>query len=55
VDIDTFRGVMTAVIMALFVLLVLWAYGKKRRETFTQLARLPLEDDRVPPPSSERR
>lgn len=48
-DIDTLRGVTTAVLMALFVALVIFAYGKKRRAQFDEAARLPLLDDRAPP------
>ena len=50
-DIDTFRGVMTAVLMALFVALVIFAYAKKRRAHFDEAARLPLGDDYAPPPA----
>jgi cytochrome c oxidase cbb3-type subunit 4 len=44
-DIDTFRGVVTALLMALFVGLVLWAYSRRRHADFTAAAALPLEDD----------
>jgi cytochrome c oxidase cbb3-type subunit 4 len=44
-DIDTFRGVVTAVLMALFVGLVVWAYSRRRHADFTAAAALPLEDD----------
>lgn len=48
-DIDTFRGVLTAVLMALFVALVIWAYSRGRQTEFTRAAALPLEDDAAPP------
>ena len=48
-DIGTFRGLVTAVLMALFVVLVIWAYGRRRHEQFTRAAALPLEDDEAPP------
>ncbi len=44
-DIGTFRGVLTAVLMVLFVGLVFWAYSKRRHDDFSAAARLPLEDD----------
>jgi cytochrome c oxidase cbb3-type subunit IV len=44
-DIDTFRGIMTAILLGLFVWLVVWAYSKARRPDFDAAARLPLEDD----------
>jgi cytochrome c oxidase cbb3-type subunit 4 len=44
-DINTFRGVITAVLLALFVWLVVWAYGKARKAAFDEASRLPLEED----------
>ena len=52
-DMGTFRGILTAVLMALFVGLVLWAYSHRRTETFDAAARLPLGDDRAPPANTE--
>jgi cytochrome c oxidase cbb3-type subunit 4 len=54
-DIDVFRGVLTAVLMTLFVALVFWAYSRARHDQFARLSRLPLEDDRVPPSGTESR
>ncbi len=51
-DIGTFRGIMTAVLMALFIALVIWAYSRGRREDFDAAAELPLGDDRAPPRSA---
>ncbi len=47
-NIDTFRGIVTAVLMALFIGLVFWAYSRARRSQFDALAHMPLEDDRTP-------
>ena len=44
-DIGTFRGVMTAVLMLLFIALVFWAYSRHRKEDFDAAARLPLDDE----------
>jgi cytochrome c oxidase cbb3-type subunit 4 len=44
VDIGTFRGLITAVLFALFVALVIWAYSGRRRHEFEAAARLPFED-----------
>ena len=44
-DIDTFRGVVTALLMVLFIGLVLWAYSRRRHADFTAAAALPLQDD----------
>lgn len=49
-DIDTFRGVVTALLMALFIGLVLWAYGRRRHADFSAAAALPLGDDTRPSP-----
>jgi cytochrome c oxidase cbb3-type subunit 4 len=48
-DIGTFRGLVTAVLMVLFVALVIWAYSRARHADFTAAAALPLEDDDAPP------
>jgi len=47
-DIGLFRGVLTAVLMGLFIGLVFWAYSKRRHDDFAAAARLPLDDDRQP-------
>ena len=44
-DINVFRGIVTATLLGLFIWLVIWAYGKSRKEAFDAAARLPLEDD----------
>ena len=48
--IGTFRGIVTAVLMALFIGLVVWAYSSRRRADFDAAARMPLDDDLDPPP-----
>jgi cytochrome c oxidase cbb3-type subunit 4 len=47
-DIGTFRGVVTALLMALFIALVYWAYSRRRHAEFSAAAALPLEDDAEP-------
>jgi cytochrome c oxidase cbb3-type subunit 4 len=44
-DIGTFRGVITALLLVLFVALVCWAYGRRRHADFAAAAALPLEED----------
>lgn len=51
-DIDTFRGAMTVVLMVLFVALVFWAYSRRRKKDFDEAAQLPLDDDRRPDSTS---
>lgn len=52
-DIGTFRGVITALLMALFVALVYWAFSRRRHAEFSAAAALPLEDDAEPRASRE--
>jgi cytochrome c oxidase cbb3-type subunit IV len=44
-DIGTFRGIMTAVLLGLFVWLFIRTYSKSRRQAFDAAARLPLEEE----------
>ncbi len=44
-DLATFRGVITAVLLVSFLLLVVWAWSRKRASAFEAAARLPLEED----------
>lgn len=41
----TFRGIVTAVLLGLFVWLIVWAWSKARKPAFGAAARLPLEDE----------
>lgn len=51
--IGTIRGVITLVLMLLFITLTVWAWGKRRKPVFDAMARLPLEDDQNPPSGSK--
>ena len=44
-DINVFRGIVTGVLLGLFVWLVIWAWSKSRKPAFDEAARLPLEDE----------
>lgn len=44
-DINTLRGIETAILLVLFIGLVIWVYSKKRKATFDEAARMPLEED----------
>jgi len=44
-DIGIFRGIVTGVLLTLFVWLVVWAWSKSRLASFDAAARLPLEED----------
>jgi cytochrome c oxidase cbb3-type subunit 4 len=52
--IGTFRGLMTIILMLLFVGLVFWAFSRRRKKDFEAAARLPLDDDRRPDSSRSR-
>ena len=53
-DMGTFRGLFTVVMLLLFVGLVLWAYSSKRKQTFDAAAQLPLEEHGAEPPAKGR-
>ena len=41
-------GIMTAVLMLVFIGIVVWAWSSRRRRAFDAAARLPLEEDPAP-------
>lgn len=43
-DINVFRGIVTGVLLVLFLCLIAWAWSSRRKEKFEAAARLPLED-----------
>ena len=45
-DINDFRGLVTAITIIAFIGICLWAYGKRRKREFDECAALPLEEDR---------
>jgi cytochrome c oxidase cbb3-type subunit 4 len=42
------RGLITLLLLVLFIGFTVWAYGKRRKPTFDALAQLPLEDESNP-------
>lgn len=44
-DYGTYRGIYTLILLVLFLLIVYWAYGKKRKNKFDDIANSILEDD----------
>ena len=44
-DINTFRGLVTALLLVLFVWLIAWAWSRRRAPVFDAAARAPLEED----------
>lgn len=45
-DYGTLRGVIALLILALFIIIVIWSYNKKRKSTFDKAANSIFEDDR---------
>ena len=43
-DINTVRGLITAVLLVAFVALFFWAWSHKRKEDFDEAAQIPLSD-----------
>ena len=39
------RGIATVLAMSAFIAVVLWSWSRRRRESFDEASRLPLEED----------
>lgn len=46
-DYGTLRGFFALLILALFIIIVVWSYSKKRKSSFDQIANSIFEEDRV--------
>jgi cytochrome c oxidase cbb3-type subunit IV len=46
-DLGTFRGIVTGVLIVLFVALTIGVYSRKRKPDFDRAARAALEEDRT--------
>ena len=44
-DLGTFRGITTLLIMIAFIGIVIWAYSKRRKKDFDEAANLPFADE----------
>ncbi|PIP78224.1 MAG: CcoQ/FixQ family Cbb3-type cytochrome c oxidase assembly chaperone [Gammaproteobacteria bacterium CG22_combo_CG10-13_8_21_14_all_40_8] len=44
-DINTLRGIMTGLLIVVFIALFIWAYSKKRHDDFNEAALLPFTGD----------
>jgi cytochrome c oxidase cbb3-type subunit 4 len=47
------RGLITLTLMLLFIALVVWAWGARRKKLFDAMARLPLDEDSGSAPGSD--
>ncbi len=48
-DMGLFRGLLTVILMALFLGVWFWSWSKKRSADFEAASQVPLEDDHRPP------
>ena len=46
-------GIFTVVLLVTFLGIVAWAFSRKRRQSFDEAARLPLENDEPLPPTGD--
>lgn len=42
------RAIVTVVAFVTFLAIILWAWSSRRKDTFSQAARIPMEDDDLP-------
>lgn len=54
-DINTIRAALTIILIIAFLGLVVWAWSSKRKETFDELSRMPLEEDDGKAPENDNR
>lgn len=47
IDINTLRGLLTLLLLILFICLFAWAYSKKRAPAFSEAANLPFADEEL--------
>jgi len=47
-EIDLFRGLVTAALLALFIGLFAWTWSKRRHKTFEKASRMALDDSDKP-------
>ncbi|ALM51578.1 CcoQ/FixQ family Cbb3-type cytochrome c oxidase assembly chaperone [Halomonas huangheensis] len=46
-DIGTFRGIVTAILLIAFLGLIAWAWSRRRKADFDEAAQLPFADDEL--------
>ncbi|MHB0776322.1 cbb3-type cytochrome oxidase subunit 3 [Halomonas sp. WWR20] len=52
-DIGTFRGITTLLILIAFLGVVWWAYSKRRKKDFDEASQLPFADEDLPDHESD--
>lgn len=54
-DMGLLRGIITAILLLLFVGMWLWSWSRKRTADFDAMSQLPLDDDDRPPAAGTER
>ena len=52
-DINDLRAVFTLILMITFIMIVFWAWSRKRVKDFNEAAKIPLEEPEAPRATSE--
>ena len=52
-DLGTFRGITTLLIMIAFIGIVIWAYSKRRKKDFDEAKNLPFADEEMHNPRDD--
>ena len=49
------HSIWTLLLVATFIGIIAWAFSRRRKQSFDEAARMPLEDDDVPDASGDKR
>ncbi|MCP4414232.1 MAG: cbb3-type cytochrome c oxidase subunit 3 [Gammaproteobacteria bacterium] len=44
-DINTFRGITTTILLIIFIVFCFWAFSRKRKQAFSEAELLPFDDE----------
>ena len=53
-DINTLRGIMTGLLILVFIGIFLWAYSKNRKNDFYEASMLPFTDEEIEPSGTKK-
>ena len=53
-DYGTLRGLVALLILALFIIIVVWSYSKKRKSSFDEIANSIFEEDKTEQENKQR-
>ena len=46
-DINTFRGISTVILLVIFIGFLFWAFSRKRNKAFSEAEMLPFDDETI--------